>query len=158
MAAEALGSSVDWPALSYSIADLLCRVEQDSSFSFEKFDGEFDEFDLHVTSRYVQFCAHGPGWLRCEVVSNRFLPQSEQHSAAQERELDEMGWNAPDDDDGSGSPNWWIDVELVWVDFAADMVVQVFRDVWGVERLEQLVCDKDRLRHFRWLELPEALR
>jgi hypothetical protein len=157
MMAEALTDGVDWPSFSYSLADVLARMPDDETFSLQKDDGEVDEFGEPDTPKYVQVCAYGNSWLRCEVASNRFLPPEQQHSAEQEEMLRATGWNEPSDDE-EASPNWYVDIETAWVDFAADMIGAVFSEVWGVTRVSQIVGDKDDVRRFRWRELPDDLR
>jgi hypothetical protein len=157
MMAEALMDEVDWPSFSYSLADVLVHLSDDETFSMQKDDGQVDEFGEPDALRYVQVCAYGSGWLRCEVVSNRFLPPDHQHSLEHEEMLRAAGWNEPSDDE-EASPNWYVDIESAWVDFAADMIGAVFRDVWGVTRVSQIVGDEHDVRRFRWRELPDDLR
>jgi hypothetical protein len=149
----AIQAGIDWAAFSYSLAHVLRRLRPDSTFSLEMNDG-----DEHDAARYMQFCAYGPGMLRCEVVSNDFLPPERKHSIVDLRWLADAGWGEPGDTDGRGSPNHYLDVAIEWVDFAADLAVRVFRDLWGVTELTEIVADLDDLRRFRWLAVPDKLR
>ena len=154
----AIESGVDWTAFSYSLAQVLRKLRQDATFGLQMDDGEVDEFGEPSAPKYLQFRAYGPGWLRCEVVSNTYLPPEHQFSPTQEQQLAAMGWASPGHEDENGSPNHYLDVETVWVDFVADLVVRVFRDVWSVTRIEQIIGDADDMRRFCWLAVPDELR
>ena len=150
-------AGIDWTVFAYSLADVLNGLREDATFGLEVDDGDFDDFGEPTSSRYMQFRAFGPGWLRCEVVSNAFLPPEHQFKPEQEQQLADMGWSQPGDEHEQGSPNHYLDVETVWVDFVADLAVRVFRDIWSVDRIEQIVGAADDMRRFRWLAVPDGL-
>lgn len=149
-----------WLDLGHSLAEALRDLDEDETLSMHVpttgCEGE-DLFGESYCDRYLQFCAYGPGWLRCEVVSNEFLCPTHAHSRREERHLVRMGWNAPRRDDPQGSPNFWVDVETVWVDFVADMVLRVLRETWRVEDPRELLLS-DPHDVYVALALPASLR
>lgn len=131
-----------WTIFSASLARLLRQTPQDDSFGMRSArDG----------ARYVQFCAYGPGRLRCEVVSNEYLPSERRHTVENLRWLAQEGWGEPGDIEGPGSPNHYIDVDVEWADFAADMAVRVFRDLWDVGGFTEIVIDEAVHHRFRFV-------
>ena len=142
-----------WTSFAESLAQALRETPQDEFFAMEL---ECD--DDSGACRYVQFCAYGPGRIRCEVVSNEYLAASLRHTVADLRWLAEQGWGEPGDTDGQGSPNHYLDVDVEWAEFAADQIVRVFRELWGVSDLHEIVVDRSLARRLRWIADGEELR
>lgn len=131
-----------WTTFSASLARLLRQTPQDDSFGMQV---------ARDNVRYVQFCAYGPGRLRCEVVSNEYLPRERRHTVKDLRWLANQGWGEPGDVEGQGSPNHYLDVDVEWADFAADMAVRVFRDLWGLGGFDQILIDEAVLHRFQFV-------
>ncbi len=136
-----------WSQFSASLAQLLRETPTDDHVVLEL---ECD--DDSGAAPYVQFCAYGPGRIRCEVVSNEYLARSRRHSVEDLRWLAHEGWGEPGDVKGGGSPNHYLDVDVEWADLAADLAIWVLRDLWGVTDVHrEILMDADALRRFRWV-------
>ena len=125
-----------WDTFRERLADHIAQMADDDYLILnaqdeeEQEDGE-EAGEPHLTP-YVQLCAFGEGAVRCEASSNDFLSGIYRLSDAGERALIDARWNAPDPDDGHGSPNYFIDLPLDFADQAAAMAIVALRDVWGV--------------------------
>lgn len=131
-------SAASWESFTSLLGELLWMLGGDESVVVSL---GCDEDDPDDTPRYVQFCAHGPGWARAEVVGNTYLQGSRRLTPEQESALISGGWTPPRDSRGHGSPNFHLDVEQEWADFAVDAAVRAFREVWAVAEPEELVVD-----------------
>ena len=150
---------MNWHDLAYSIARHLESMADDTYFSLYVDDsgrpGHDAEFDGHPL--YVQFCAYDGDMVRCEVVSNRYLPEDRQHSVDALIALRADGWRLPADENINGSPNLFIDVPRSGLDLAAAMVTRVFRRTWGVADPSGVITDQEYLLGpdaFRMLDAP----
>ena len=140
-------TDAEWASFSASLARLLRKTPTDDTFAIE-----LPCDDDSGAAPYVQFCAYGPGRIRCEVVSNEYLARSRRHSVEDLRWLAHEGWGEPGDVNGAGSPHHYLDVDVEWAELAADQAVRVLRDLWGVTDLHREVfMDADALRRFRWV-------
>lgn len=148
---EVRDEQVPWASFAASVAATARGLRNDGTFAIYRDDGEEDDFGPS-TPKYVQFCRYDETMLRCEVVSNAYLPADHRWTPEQEAALVAMGWNRPDQDDDTASPNWYLDVALVWAETGVDRVVRVLRDLWGVERMDDLMVDD--LRRWRWVDTP----
>lgn len=149
----ALTTDTVWTSFSDSLARALRETPQDDSFALE-----LESDDDSGACRYVQFCAYGPGRIRCEVVSNEYLALSLKHTVADLRWLAAQGWGEPGDTNGQGSTNHYLDVDVEWVEFAADQVVRVFRDLWSVADIGEIVADRDLIDRLGWVAPEGELR
>jgi len=118
-----------WSDFRERLADHIARMVDDDYLILSALDG--DE-EASGSAPYAQFCAFGEGAVRCEVSSNAFLEERVALTASDEAALVKAGWNAPGDEGGHGSPNFYIDLELDHADQGAAMAIGVFREVWGV--------------------------
>lgn len=156
-------SKLTWADLAYSLGQHLASMPEDATFTLyvdEQARPGFDP-DLDGYPRYVQFCAYEGGMLRCEVVSNTYLPPDMQHSIDDLIAMRADGWTLPDDEHVSGSPNLYVDIDADDAAEVAAMVVRVFQDVWHVADAGGVRCDAAALRGrhaFRVLEAPDAGR
>lgn len=97
---------------------------------------------------YVQVVAYGEGddepVLRCEAVSNEYLKDALQLDAAQQRQMEEIGFRAPtpSDDDG-GSLNYFSDCDQTAAGYTAELAVRALREVYGIAHPAFLVPDED---------------
>lgn len=100
--------------------------------------------------RYVQFCAYGPGMVRCEVVGNAYLPPNMRHCVGDLVSLRMMGWRLPaevqNEVGDSGSPNLFMDVHADETARAAEATITTFREIWGVASPDGIVTDAEMLR------------
>ncbi|KQP82165.1 hypothetical protein [Aeromicrobium sp. Leaf291] len=150
-------AAIPWASFAASLADMARRLPADGSFILHRDEGERDDFDLPRTPKYVQVCRWDAAMLRCEVVSNTYLPEGHHWTASEEHLLVAMGWLRPDPDDPTASPNWCLDVEMVWAEAGVDRIVRVLRDLWGARVMSDVVLDAEDLRQFRWIDTPEDL-
>lgn len=149
--------TIPWMSFAASVAATVRRLPDDGTFVLHRDEGELDDFGHPHTPKYAQFCRWSSSMLRCEVVSNAFLPEEHHWSPAEEVRLLAMGWKCPDPDEPTASPNWHLDVALVWAEVGVDRVVQVLRDLWGARVMSDVVLDAKDLRRFRWTDVPEDL-
>ncbi len=105
--------------------------------------------------RYVQFCAYGPGMIRCEVVSNEYLAEELHAHRRRPAVARHQGWGEPGDIDGQGSPNHYLDVDVAWAEFAADQIVRVFREPVGRHRDPRDLVDRSIVQRFRGIAQEE---
>ena len=100
--------------LAYSLEQYLASMPEDAIFTLyvdEQARRGFDP-DLDGYPRYVQFCAYEGGMVRCEVVSNTYLPADMQHTIDDLITMRSDGWTLPDDEHVSGSPNLYVDTDV----------------------------------------------
>ncbi|MEV7396706.1 hypothetical protein [Aeromicrobium sp. NPDC092404] len=93
-----------WDDLEHSLARHLPTMPDDAIFtvyvdesSRPGFDADFDDHP-----RYVQLLAYGDGMVRCEVVSNTYLPDDMRHTIDDLIRPRADGWNLPADGKTSG--------------------------------------------------------
>ncbi len=123
-----------WSRFQARLADHVADMEDDDILVVEMESAAEPE---EGTAPYVQFCAWGSDLVRAEVSSNEFLSDEHLLDARSIAALVALGWNAPtasrdDDDPGSGSSNFFLDVERAQADRVAVMTTRCFRDVFGV--------------------------
>lgn len=149
-------SDMPWASFAASVADLARRLPDDGTFVL--YCDENGEDDVGSTwPKYVQLCRYGDAMLRCEVVSNTYLPTAHRWTPEQELGLVSMGWRRPDPEDETASPNWYLDVSLAWAETGVERIVRVLRDLWGARVLSDVVLNESDLRRFRWIDTPEDL-
>jgi hypothetical protein len=133
-----------WAEFRRQLADH-CATLVDDDHVFIEIEQAPDVEDLPGAAPYLQLVGWGEGAIRAEVCSNAFLDDRFLLAKPQERQLAEMGWNAPtygrDGEPDSGSPLWWADVELRDADRLAVMCVGALRDVYGCAHPAFLVVD-----------------
>ncbi|NRQ50419.1 TY-Chap domain-containing protein [Aeromicrobium stalagmiti] len=156
-------SGLTWHDLEFSLGRHLQVMPDDEIFTLYVDEPDRPGFDPDFDScaRYVQFCSYDQGWVRCEVVSNKYLPHDLKHSVDDLIAMRVDGWTLPGDEDGSGSPNIYLDVEVCDAAAASARVMRVFREVWHVADAGGVTCDADALRGrhaFRVLEAPVDFR
>lgn len=139
-----MSALIDWLRFSAWLAHVLSVLPENESFGLML---ESDDDDSGA-ARYVQFCAYGPGMLRCEVVSNEYLAASRQHTTEDLSWLADQGWGEPNEDDPQGSPNHYLDVAVEWSELAADLAVRVLRDLWGVTKASELSTGEEEMREY----------
>lgn len=152
-------AALTWEDLTFSLARHLESMPTDSYFSLYVDDSGRPGFeaDLDDHPLYVQFCAFGEQMVRCEVVSNEFLPADRQHSVDDLIAMRLDGWTLPSDEHVHGSPNIHLDVHTDDADRAAAMVMRVFQVVWQVTTADGIITDARHLRGrhaFRVLDAP----
>lgn len=122
-----------WTRFQAQLADHLLELEEHDLLLLEA-ESSLDDAD--GAAPYVQFCAWGPGQLRCEAVSNTYLAPTHRLDDARLVAIEELGFEAPSHDAGEaaddGSANFWIDVDHDEADRLAVMAVRALRDVYGV--------------------------
>ena len=143
-----------WASFAASVAATARRLPNDGTFALYREEGEEDDFGPS-TPKYVQLCRWDETMLRCEVVSNTYLPPEHQWTPEQESRLVAMGWSRPDPDESTASPNWNLDVQLAWAEAGADRIVRVLRDLWGARYMNDVMVDDPR--RWRWVDAPEDL-
>ncbi len=141
-------SEITWNDLSYSLARHLESMPDGADFLLSVDDSGRPDHDEQLDGHplYVQFCAFGGDMVRCEVVSNRYLPEERQHSVDDLIALRADGWRLPGDENINGSPNLYLDGARSETDDAAVMVMQVFRRIWGVADPSGVITDHQYLR------------
>ena len=140
-----------WASFAASVAATARALPDNGTFALYREEVDRDDFGSS-TPKYVQVCRYGGSMLRCEVVSNAYLPRLYAWTPEQEATLVSMGWNRPAPDDATASPNWYLDVALVWAEAGVDRIVRVLRDLWGAERLRDVVVDD--LGRWQWVDTP----
>lgn len=145
-----------WASFAASITDMARRLPDDAAFPLYRDEGEVDGLGSSWP-RYVQVCRYGGTMLRCEVVSNTYLPAEYRWTPQQEERLAAMGWNRPDLEESAASPNWYLDVSLAWAETGIERIVRVLRDLWGARLLHDVVLDQSDMRGFLWIDTPEDL-
>ena len=124
-----------WTQFQARLADHLLEMEEDDLLMLEAETTGHDG----GAAPYVQFCAWGPGQLRCEAVSNGYLAAEHRLDQAEETLLLELGFEAPtyepdaepDAQSDGGSANFWVDTAQEEADRLAVMAVRALRDVYG---------------------------
>ena len=150
MSTKTASSDATWSSLGATLAQVLRETPEDEFFAMELACD-----DDSGASRYVQFCAYGPGMIRCEVVSNEYLAESCMHTVEDLRWLAGQGWGEPGDIDGQGSLNHYLDVDAAWAEFAADQIIRVFRELWGVTGIHEIYIDRSIVQRFRGIAQDE---
>src|SRR5260221_3314108 len=115
-----------WDAFQVALARALGHVEVGTKVVIDDEDRIYVQFAQDAT------CLHG------DAVSNRFLREEQQLSAAQEELMAAAGWRRPD----RHCPNWWLDCPqpLSAADFRriAQLTVMALRDGLQVTALSFL--------------------
>lgn len=155
-------SGLTWDDLEHSLGLHLASMPADAIFTLYVAEAERPGFDpvFDGYPRYVQFLAYDDA-VRCEVVSNTYLPPELQHSVDDLIALRLDGWTLPTDEHVSGSPNIFLDVPATEGAVAAAMTMRVFREVWHVADAGGVTCDAEDLRGrhaFRVLSAPADFR
>ncbi len=126
----------DWDTVAQSLEARLLALADGESFVL---DGPLDNEDDPDggSSRYVQFCAYNDAKsIRCEVVSNSYLPEHLRHSIDDLVTLRTAGWSLPtalpDEEEGTGSYNLFLDVDVDDATVGAKAVCVALRDVWSM--------------------------
>lgn len=135
----------DWQPFANHLAAALSQMR----------DKQYLILEVAQRQRYVQFAVQGTSGLRAEVVSNAYLPESDQLGADVIESLKIAGWHAPTHDpdapkarrDAAGSPNFFADFDAP-VPFAevADLAVRTLAgtlDVTHPDLLEYAAFDAD---------------
>lgn len=99
--------------------------------------------ELAGTGRFVQFIACDGDWLRGESVGNRYLDEADLLSTAEQRELELLGWNPPEDDTGD-SGNYWRMWEPPDVFDAAQLAALTLRRVHHLSATSQVLLTAER--------------
>lgn len=86
--------------------------ERALALSLAQFDaGQYLILETTKTKRYVQFAQSGKGGVHAETVCNNFLPDNHRLDDVAISRLKSLGWQTPaalpDDERGSGSPNYY---------------------------------------------------
>lgn len=130
----------DWDTVAQSLEARLLTLEDGESFVL---DGPLDDENDPDggSSRYVQFCAYNGGEsIRCEVVSNSYLPTHLRHSIDDLVTLRIAGWTLPTalpgEDEESGSYNLFLDVDGDDAAAGAKAVCVALRDLWSMSPYE----------------------
>ena len=130
-----VSTATAWTQFQARLADHLLEMEEDDLVMLEAETSGVDD----GAAPYVQFCAWGPGELRCEAVSNGYLAARHRLDDAGESGLLQLGFEAPtysaDAEPDSGSANFWVDAAADQADRLAVMAVRALRDVYGVAHL-----------------------
>lgn len=125
-----------WSKFQARLADHVADMQDDDILLVEA-ELAADEDEADGSAPYVQFCAWGEEFVRCEVSSNDYLATEHLLDPAAVETLTALGWSAPtcgrdDDDPGEESANFYLDVDRSHVDRLAVMTVKALRDVFGV--------------------------
>lgn len=127
----------DWNVFAYTLGRRFASMKDGETFTIE---GPPDDLDNPESGsqRYIQFCCFDGGQsIRCEVVSNSYLPEGLKHSVEDLVTLRMAGWSLPTvlpgEDEGSGSTNLFLDVEVGAAAVAIEAVWVAMRDVWSAE-------------------------
>lgn len=133
-----------WSRFQARLADHIADMEDDDILVVEMESAAEPE---EGTAPYVQFCAWGSDLVRAEVSSNEFLSDEHLLDVRSIDALVALGWSAPtasrdDDDPGSGSSNFFLDIERAQADRLAVMTTRSFRDVFGVTHPAFLSSDE----------------
>lgn len=125
-----------WSKFQARLADHVADMQDDDILLVEA-ESAADEDEADGSAPYVQFCAWGEEFVRCEVSSNDYLATEHLLDPAAVETLTALGWSAPtcgrdDDDPGEESANFYLDVDRSHVDRLAVMTVKALRDVFGV--------------------------
>lgn len=96
---------------------------------------------------YVQVVVHDEGdddpVVRCEAVSNEYLKDALRLDAAQQRQMEEIGFRAPTATDDEGSLNYFADCDQEAAGYVADLAVRALREVYGIAHPAFLVADDE---------------
>ena len=125
-----------WSRFQARLADHVADM-QDDDVLVVAVESAFEDDDEDGSAPYVQFCAWGETLVRSEVSSNEYLAVEHLLDAGSVRTLEELGWQAPTEhpdaaNRGSGSANFFLDVERAQADRLAVMTTRALRDVFGV--------------------------
>ncbi len=119
-----------WRSFQAQLADHLLEMGDDDLLLLEGEPGA----EQDGAAPYVHFCGRGTGQLRCEAVGNHALAQLHQLDGAAQARLAELGFEPPESagNEGTGEPNYWLDVDTTEADRLAVIAVRALRDVYGV--------------------------
>ena len=123
-----------WTRFQASLADHIAEMTDQDCLVIEV---EVGDEELDGAAPYVQFAGFGQDTMvRGEVSSNGYLATSYALVAEQHDLLSRLGWReptlAPEEPEGAGSANFFIDVPVSEADRLAVMSVKALRDVFGV--------------------------
>jgi hypothetical protein len=145
---------IPWSSFAASLADVARRLPGGGVFVMH-LDERTGERLGPEWVKYVQLCRWGGTMLRCEVVSNTYLPPEHGWTPEQEAQLSSIGWCVPDPGEPTASPNWYLDVHLAWAEAGIDRIIRVLRDVWGARMLDDVLIDRSSVGRLRWIDTPE---
>lgn len=132
-----------WSRFQARLADHLAGMEDDDQLLVEA-ESSVEDDDAGAAP-YVQFIAWGEDMLRAEVSSDHYLASEHLLEEAGQEALTGLGFeaptHAPEEPDGSGSANFFIDEHRTEADRLAVMGVRALRDVFGVTHPAFLSAD-----------------
>lgn len=127
----------EWPSFARKLAEVLAELGPD----------QFLVISDPITTRFVQFVAHGADGMRAEISSNANLSPGDRLSRAQAAELVSAGWAKPTDTpkrftadtELEGSPNFFIDFPApVEVERISKQTIAALTRVLRIPRPEML--------------------
>lgn len=127
-----------WSEFRDALASKLRLLDDDEVLHLET---HYDDHDGGVAP-YMQFVGYADGMLRVEATSNEYLAPSFRLFPQDQTRMVDIGWHAPTcrrgEDEGSGSANYFIDLEQSEASRAAALVVRTLREVIDLEEPAQI--------------------